>query len=1096
METRNSERKMEVWRRGKFKFSEAFYVNPEGLSGGLALWWSSEVKLEVLFASKNVIHVFVKEGWGSFSGFISFVYGPPVDKDKERFWNFMRQLQPPGGHCWICLGDLNELVGQSEKLGGRINSSRRFFNLQSFLFDCELIDMGFKGVRFTWSNGQLDWRHVKERLDRAVCNFSFRSKFQKAQVIHLDRVGSDHCPLLLCLEYCETRTPRSFKFEMNWCEHPGLLEVVDKVWQPFVEADNCMPDFLVDNLDAVRVALTKWSKTEFPNNAKQIEKLLKELNEGDEDVLSDSIRDNSSLCKPVSVEEVKAAAFELGGLKAPGPDGFSGIFYHHSWCIRSVRYKLLLSGRQVAEVRPARGIRQGDPLSPYLFILAAYVLSRMVTFHASAGDLKGIKLARSCPPLTHCFFADDSIFFFQADFGSCEKMKWILDAYCQASGQLANLDKSCLFFSPNTPDELKAEIVNSLGISHAAHPGKYLGLPVVWGKSKDEALAFVRDKLIKKIQGWKHSLLSHAGREVLIKAVANAIPAFPMSCFKFPKKTCDALDRAIAKFWWGQKKEEGKIHWLAWSKLIKSKHEGGMGFREFSCFNDAMLAKQGWRILMEPNELWVKILKGVYFPNDDFLTAKKGARASWAWSSILEGRTLLLKGLCWSVGDGASIDAWKDPWIPGAFDCKPRPRPLLAAGFDLKVKDLICKGRWVLDSVKRWFCDEDCGRILSIPISVTSRADKLLWSPNRSGSFSVKTGYKLAIGSKKEVVQLKPSSSFSVPDHLWSDIWSLKICPKVKHFMWRVCWNALSTRENLFRRKCSPSPVCPICLSEPESIEHLLFFCGWTRSVWFSCSLASKVDRFSISRVEDWCGRFFGKSSPLTQNLQALAACICWCIWKERCSFCFEGKPVDPSRVAAAASDLLNAFLLASEKGIGSAELPVYPSLHVPQWSPPSEGQVKVNIDGAFLPPNSAGVGIIFRNSAGLVLEGCCLACPASSSFMSEALALRKALQMARVLNFVSLVVDSDCKPLVDAVELLSSSPDWLCASILDDVLVLKKAFGSFLVRWIPRSQNLAADWLANAAIRGCAPLVGCLHPHPLASLLLEDSRAARQGVG
>lgn len=106
-----------------------------------------------------------------------------------------------------------------------------------------------------------------------------------------------------------------------------------------------------------------------------------------------------------------------------------------------------------------------------------------------------------------------------------------------------------------------------------------LGLPInIWGRSKDEALVFVRNRLVGKIQGWKHCLLSQAEREVLIKVVANAILSFQMFCFKFPKKTCETLDRAIARFWWGDKGEEGKIHWQGWDKMTKGKEEGGMGF--------------------------------------------------------------------------------------------------------------------------------------------------------------------------------------------------------------------------------------------------------------------------------------------------------------------------------------------------------------------------------------------------------------------------------------------------------------------------------------------------------------------------------------
>ncbi|XVE89752.1 hypothetical protein DITRI_Ditri20bG0020100 [Diplodiscus trichospermus] len=114
-----------------------------------------------------------------------------------------------------------------------------------------------------------------------------------------------------------------------------------------------------------------------------------------------------------------------------------------------------------------------------------------------------------------------------------------------------------------------------------------------------------------------------------------------MACFKFPKRICQEINSACLRFWWGQKKEERKIHWKNWLKLTLSKNLGGLGFRDLEVFNDALLAKQAWRVLQEPNALWVKILKGLYFHDRDFFETRKGSRASWSWSSLLVGRDFL-----------------------------------------------------------------------------------------------------------------------------------------------------------------------------------------------------------------------------------------------------------------------------------------------------------------------------------------------------------------------------------------------------------------------------------------------------------------------
>lgn len=151
----------------------------------------------------------------------------------------------------------------------------------------------------------------------------------------------------------------------------------------------------------------------------------------------------------------------------------------------------------------------------------------------------------------------------------------------------------------------------------------------------------------------------------MIKAVCNAVPSYAMNCFKFPKKTCMELDSLISGFFWGKHEEVGKIHWLAWHKLTKSKRQGGLGFIDFSAFNDALLAKQVWRLLCNPDDLWARQLRGMYFPDGKLMEARKGARASWGWSSLLIGRDLLAKNLMWRVGDGCRIRIWEDKWIPG-----------------------------------------------------------------------------------------------------------------------------------------------------------------------------------------------------------------------------------------------------------------------------------------------------------------------------------------------------------------------------------------------------------------------------------------------
>ena len=165
------------------------------------------------------------------------------------------------------------------------------------------------------------------------------------------------------------------------------------------------------------------------------------------------------------------------------------------------------------------------------------------------GELEGITVCRGAPRLSHLFFADDSIIFCKATIGECNAIQRILGVYEQASSQQLNRTKAALFFSKNTPDEIKEEIKNRFRAQVIRQHEKYLGLPSLVGKNKRNTFNDVKVKLSKKLAGWKEKLLSKAGKEVLIKAVAQAIPTYTMSCFKIPDSLCDDLTSMIRNFW-------------------------------------------------------------------------------------------------------------------------------------------------------------------------------------------------------------------------------------------------------------------------------------------------------------------------------------------------------------------------------------------------------------------------------------------------------------------------------------------------------------------------------------------------------------------
>ena len=117
---------------------------------------------------------------------------------------------------------------------------------------------------------------------------------------------------------------------------------------------------------------------------------------------------------------------------------------------------------------------------------------------------------------------------------------------------------------------------------------KYLGLPMVGGNSKVNTFRDLQEKIAKRVMGWKDKFISKASREILIKIVTQAIPTYIMGIFKIPKTLCDTINFTLAKYWWGQTKNEKKIHWINWKELCTPKKKGGMGFRDIQAFNLAL----------------------------------------------------------------------------------------------------------------------------------------------------------------------------------------------------------------------------------------------------------------------------------------------------------------------------------------------------------------------------------------------------------------------------------------------------------------------------------------------------------------------------
>lgn len=200
-------------------------------------------------------------------------------------------------------------------------------------------------------------------------------------------------------------------------------------------------------------------------------------------------------------------------------------------CVSYVSYSMLLNGASHGFIKPERGLRQGDPLSPFLFIFCVEALVNCLNNSAASGLLHGIGIGSSDPEVHHLLFADDSLLMCRESAAEAKEIMSCLKMYGDASGQRLNLDKSSIIFGAKVPADWRLELKIILEIEKDGGDGTYLGLPECFSGSKRQLLSFLRGKLQGRLNGWFSKSLSQGGKEILLKSICLALPIYTTSSF-------------------------------------------------------------------------------------------------------------------------------------------------------------------------------------------------------------------------------------------------------------------------------------------------------------------------------------------------------------------------------------------------------------------------------------------------------------------------------------------------------------------------------------------------------------------------------------
>ncbi|KAM1255800.1 hypothetical protein ACFX2G_030595 [Malus domestica] len=689
------------------------------------------------------------------------------------------------------------------------------------------------------------------------------------------------------------------------------------------------------------------------------------------------------------------------------------------------------------------------------------------------GALHGFKFTPSGIPLTHLFFADDSVVFGNATVDEARAVVEALQVYARGSGQEINLTKSSVFFSPKTPNRLKRDIVETLGIQCRQGFGKYLGLQADFGHSKKAVFAEVRDKVEARLAGWTEQFLSPAGKEVLIKAVAMAPPNYAMSCFKLPIGLCRDIEKAIRKFWWkGNDKHKG-IHWVSWERISKQKKSGGLGFKDIQCFNLALLAKIGWRLSLNSSSLLAIVLRDKYHTGKSFREAGRGKNTSWGWKGIFEARKVLQNGMRWRVGNGDCINIKEDPWFPKPSTFRVWPAVDLDA---IWVCDLIdpASNSWKANIIRVGFNREEAYTILSIPLSYFGCVDKLVWHYSTNGIYFVKSGYGVAMDLMENGALGKKgqgaTSDQQKLNKVWVWIWRLQVPNKIKLFIWRCCRNALAVRRNLQRRHMKVDNVCGVCNSPDETENHLFFRCNFSHLFWFCSPLhLNSLQLEGVDFLDSW-GKFHKcvKDRVNANEIYQEFAFGLWRLWKNKNAVVFQGMHRQPLEVLDLWRKNIKEFREASANVDGIVEAKVDGNhsatvRNIPHWQRPKYGTIKINTDAAWCKKtHRAGVGWVGRDFAGVLqAAGGSGTMLCQSAAVAEAIAIRTALSACINHRFNHVIVESDALMIIQMIR-KKVSADCNLDCVLGDIEILTRKLTSVTFAFVPRESNQAAHLVAK----------------------------------